>query len=742
MSRFVPNRRAVLLGGGGIGLLIGIGAWRASAISSSLAGTRDSTGVYLDDWIHIGGDGQITLRTGLSEMGQGAATGVATLVAEELGARPDQMTVETGPAAYTFKNVAAGRDFVAPSHGLAQKLDHGFVTSAVTFIVEKLTQQVTGGSSSMRDRYVSARQAGALARILLINAAARKWGLAAADCEAADGQVRHLPSGKVLSFGEIAPLATKEALPQTVPLKPREQWKLIGGKVARVDIPAKINGSAVFGIDVRRKGMLFAAVQHSPVFGGTLKSHDAKKALAMSGVEKVVPLDGAIAVVAATTWQAKRALPALAAVWDVGDKGALSTPEIARRLADSLKNPENITSKGDFAGAQSQAAKTLVSEYHLPYLAHATMEPMNCTVEISDGFVDVWAPTQAQTVTQQAAAKAAGVSASKVRVHTTYLGGGFGRRLQADFVTQAVKVAVAVGRPVQVIWSREEDMQHDFYRTTVLMRMQGGLDAAGVPIALRIAIANQSITGHMYHLKNDGSQFQGAAHLDYDIANQRTDLGTIQANVPVGYWRSVGHSFTAFGIESFIDEMAHAAGRDPLAFRLSLLQHAPRLVALLQLVAQKSGWGTPLAKGEGRGLALHTSFGSAVAEVVEVAVGDNGALKLKRVTAAVDCGTAINPDIVRAQVESAVIYGLSAALFGKITLKDGRVEQQSFPDYDVVHMAQAPQISVHLMPNAHAPGGIGEPGLPPLAPALTNAIFAATGKRIRSLPLMDQGFSA
>ncbi|MDE2115165.1 MAG: xanthine dehydrogenase family protein molybdopterin-binding subunit, partial [Hyphomicrobiales bacterium] len=655
MSRFIPNRRAVLLGGGGIGLLIGIGAWRASAIAPTLAGTRDATGIYLHDWIHIGGDGQITLRTGLSEMGQGAFTGVATLVAEELGVRPNQLTVETGPAAYMFKNVAAGRDFVAPSHGLAQKLDHSFATSAVTFMVEKLTQQITGGSSSMRDRFLSARQAGALARILLINAAARQWSVAPQDCEAVDGQIRHLPTGKALSFGDIAPLATQEPLPQTVTLKPRAQWKLIGGRVDRVDIPAKINGSAVFGIDVRRKGMLFAAVLHSPVFGGKLKSHDAQKALAMSGVTKVVVLEGAIAVVAASTWQAKRALPALAAVWDAGDNGALSTPEIAQRLADSLQNPENILSKGDFAGAQSRAAKTLVSEYHLPYLAHATMEPMNCTVEISDGYVDVWVPTQAQTVTQQAAASAAGVSTSKVRVHTTYLGGGFGRRLKADFVTQAVKIAVAVGRPVQVLWSREEDMQHDFYRPMVLMRLQGGLDAAGVPSALRIAIANQSITGHMYHLKNDESQFQGAAHLDYDIANQRTDLGTISVNVPVGYWRSVGHSFTAFGVESFIDEMANAAGTDPLAFRLSILQHAPRLVALLQLVTQKAGWGTPLPKGEGRGLALHTSFGSAVAEVVEVAVTGNGALKVKRVTAAVDCGTAINPDIVRAQVESAVI---------------------------------------------------------------------------------------
>jgi isoquinoline 1-oxidoreductase beta subunit len=374
------------------------------------------------------------------------------------------------------------------------------------------------------------------------------------------------------------------------------------------------------------------------------------------------------------------------------------------------------------------------------------MEPINCTAEVSADLVEIWAPTQAQTLSVGDAAKAAGVGADKVRLHTTFLGGGFGRRLESDFVVQAVTIAKAVGKPVQALWSREEDLQHDFYRPAALVRAEAGLGADGMPAALRFAVASPSILARMFPpalwLGPDPLEFEGLVALPYAIPNRRVESARVDTAVPVGSWRSVGHSITAFAKESFIDEMAHAAGADPLAYRLSLLAGRPRLAALLRLAADKAGWGAPLAPGQGRGIALHTSFQSAVAEVVEVGVGANGALKVDRVVAAVDCGTIVNPDIVRAQVEGAIVYGLSAALFGKITVKAGRVEQQNFPDYDVVHMAQSPRIEVYLTPSVEPPGGIGEPGLPPLAPALANAIFAATGKRVRSLPIVDQGFTA
>ena len=744
--RLIPSRRAVLIGGAGLGLLVGLGVWRLAAKGPRLAGSTDEAGAFLHDWIHVGADGLVTIRTGFSEMGQGVFTGVATLVAEELGCRLDQIRVETGPASDAFKNIAVGRDVLAPNRGLAEGDPSGFGGATLDFVAEAATQQITGGSSAMADRFVRARQAGALARSLLVAAAARRWGVAPADCAAKDGAVLHAASGRSLGFGDLALAAVKEPPPSSVALKPRAQWTVIGGAVPRFDLPAKVDGSAVYGIDVRRPGMVFAAIANCPVFGGALKRFDAAAAKAMPGVIAVLPAPGGLAVVADSTWRAKRALAAVDIVWDDGPNRALDSAAIAAAMASALDKPKTVAAAGDFSAAYAGAAKTLRAEYALPYLAHATMEPMNCTAEVGPDRVEVWAPTQAQTLSVTAAAKAAGVSEDKVTLHTTYLGGGFGRRLEADFVEQAVTIAKAVGRPVQLLWSREEDMQHDFYRPAALVRMEGGLDAEGKPVAWRLAIANQSILARVFPpatwLATDETQIQGAVALPYAIANRRTDLATIETAVPVGSWRSVGNSITAFAKESFLDEMASAAGADPLAFRLALLADAPRLAALLQRASDEAGWGTPLPAGEGRGIALHTSFGTAVAEVAEVAVGAKGALTVRRVTAAVDCGSVVNPDIVRAQVESAIVYGLSAALFGKITIRDGRVEQQSFPDYDVVHMAQAPKIAVHVVASDAPPGGIGEPGLPPLAPALANAIFAATGRRIRALPLTDQGLSA
>jgi isoquinoline 1-oxidoreductase subunit beta len=669
------------------------------------------------------------------------------LVAEELGCRLDQMRVETGPASSVFKNIAVGRDALAPNHGLAKGPPEGFGGKAFDFVVEIATQQITGGSSTIANGFERGRIVGAVAREMLVGAAAKQWGVPASECAVKDGAVIHAGSKRQLGFGDLAEAAAREAPPTKVALKTREQWTLIGApNVQRVDLPEKVDGSARFGIDVRRPGMLFAAIANCPEFGGALDRLDDAKAVKMPGVVKIVPLDNAVAVVADSTWRAKAALAALQISWKSGPAAKLDSDVIGKSLIAAVGGAGKVEAEGDFAATYASAAKKLSADYTLPYLAHAAMEPVNCTAEVLPDRVEVWAPTQAQTVNVAAAAAAGGVSADKVNLHTTYLGGGFGRRLESDYVIQAVKVAKAVGKPVQVIWSREEDMTHDFYRPAAIVRVEAGLDGAGKPLALRFATASQSIMARMFPpatwLGPDFTQFEGTVGVPYAIANKRSEVAVIDNPIPVGSWRSVGHSITAFAKESFIDEMAHEAGVDSLEFRLSLLGAHPRLTALLKLVADKAGWASPMPKGQGRGIALHTSFHTAVAEIVEVTIGNKGALKVDRVVAAVDCGTMVNPDIVAAQVSGAIIYGLSAALFGKITIKDGRVEQQNFPDYDVVHMAQAPRIEVHLTPSAAPPGGIGEPGLPPLAPALANAIFAATGKRIRSLPLVDQGFVA
>ncbi|HYA73914.1 MAG TPA: molybdopterin cofactor-binding domain-containing protein, partial [Roseiarcus sp.] len=678
--RLRPSRRAVLIGGGALGLLIGVGAWRLSRKRASLAGTLDADGAFLHDWIHVGRDGVVTLRTGLSEMGQGALTGVATLVAEELGCRLEAMRVETGPASDAFKNIAVGRDALAPNHGLAQGEPSGLMGAVIDFVAEAATMQITGGSSTIVDRFTRARRAGAAARAMLVQAAARRWGVEPAQCAVRDGAVVHAASKRSENFGDLALDAAKESPPAQIALKPREEWTLIGAQAtARVDIPEKIDGSAKFGVDVRRPGMLFAAIAHCPTFGGALKSVDEAAASGMPGVVKIVSLPSAVAAVADSTWRAKRALAALKIVWDAGPAATLDSAAIAGSLAQAIERAGKAEAEGDFAAAYASAPKKLVADYSLPYLAHATMEPMNCTAEVGADFVEVWAPTQAQSDAVAAAAKAAGVGADKVRLHTTYLGGGFGRRLESDTVAEAVRLAKVVGKPVQVLWSREEDIQHDFYRPAALVRAEGGLDATGRPTALRFAIASQSILARVYPAMTwigpDPTQVEGAVGAPYAISGKRVDVIAVDNAVPVGPWRSVGHSITAFAKESFIDEMAHEAGADPLAFRLAMLADEPRLAALLRLAADKAGWGTSLGAGRGRGIALHASFQSAVAEIVEVSIGAANALRVERVIAAVDCGTIVNPDIVRAQIEGAIVFALSAALFGKITIRGGRVEQ-------------------------------------------------------------------
>ena len=537
----LTTRRSVLVGAGALGLLIGVGAWRLTAKGRTLAGTRDASGAFLNDWIHVDRDGIVTLRTGQSEMGQGAFTGVATLVAEELGCRLDQMRVETGPASSVFKNIAVGRDALAPNHGLAKGPPQGFGGKVFDFVVEAATQQITGGSSTIANGFDRARIVGAVAREMLIGAAAKQWGVAASECTVKDGAVIHAGSNKQLGFGDLAEAAAKETPPGSVSLKPREKWTLIGTpKTARVDIPEKVDGSARYGIDVRRPDMLFAAIANCPEFGGALDDpiigmgllisggdvplRKSDWVMRMPGVVTVVSLENAIAVVANSTWRAKAALAALKISWKSGPAAKLGSEAIGKSLIAAVGGAGKVEAEGDFATAYAGAAKKLAADYTLPYLAHAAMEPVNCTAEVLPDRVEVWAPTQAQTVNVAAAAAAAGVSADKVNLHTTYLGGGFGRRLKSDYVVQAVKVAKAVGKPVQVIWSREEDMTHDFYRPAAIVRVEGGLDGAGKPVALRFATASQSIMARMFPpatwLGPDFTQFEGTVSTQYAIPKQ------------------------------------------------------------------------------------------------------------------------------------------------------------------------------------------------------------------------------
>jgi isoquinoline 1-oxidoreductase subunit beta len=742
----VIDRRQFFVAAGAAGLVLGFGLpWRgapARAAEPASAGT-------LSAFLRIAPDGVVTIFTGRSEMGQGAFAGLATLVAEELDCDWRMVAVETGPAADAFKNVFGGKEMLTFGHAEPDP-DAGMLGRAmdwaVTGIAAAATEQFTGGSSSIRDGFERYRRAGAVARAMLIAAAAKEWGVEPAACSAVSGVVTHGTSGRRMGYGELAAKAALLPPPAEVALKPRSAWTLIGRKSARPDLPAKIDGSAVFGIDVRRPGMLFAAVANCPVFGGRLKSFDATPVLKMPGVKAVQAVPGGLAVVADSTWRAKSGLAALRAEWEEGPDGGSSSEAVEQRLRQALDGSMKTgVAQGDPGRVLAAATRTITAEYRLPYLAHATMEPMNCTAEVTADGVDIWTPTQVQTRAVKTAADAAGVSASKVRLHTTYLGGGFGRRAEVDQIAQAVSLAKATGKPVQVLWSREEDMRHDFYRPMVVSRAAAALDAQGLPVAMTHRIAAQSVTARIFPpilwLGPDQGIYEGLEEIGYAIPDRSVEYVTPEAPVPVGPWRSVGNSYTAFIKECFLDEIAHQGGVDPVELRRRLLSVRPRIRAVLDLAAEKSGWGKALPPGQGRGIALHLSFGSIVAETAEVEVASDGRLKIKRIVAAVDCGTVINPDVVEAQIQGGVVFGLTAALFGKITVEKGRVREANFPDYEMLRLAQMPPIDVYLVASEAAPGGIGEPGTPPIAPALANAIFAATGKRIRSLPLADQGFT-
>jgi len=665
-------------------------------------------------WLRIGPDGWVTVMVDRSEMGQGVDTALPMLVAEELDADWKRIRVEHAPP---------GKEYVNPMFGL----------------------QGTGGSTSVRAAFKPLREAGAKARAMLVSAAAAEWGVDAGGLRTEKGQVIG-PDGKRLSYGALADKAATMPVPETVALKDPKDWKIIGTSVGRLDLVSKVTGRAGFGIDATAPGMLTALVARPPVFGGKVKSFDAAAAKASPGVKDVVQIGSGVAVVADTYWNAKKGRDALKVVWDEGALAKTSSESIRAQFV-SLANRPGVTARsdGNAAGALAKGAKKIEAVYEVPYLAHACMEPMNCAAHVRADGVTIWAPTQYQwglgLGAQGIASKLTGLPEDKVEVHTTYLGGGFGRRFELDFVIEAVEVSKAVHAPVKVVWSREDDIQHDFYRPSTYNKLAAALDEAGAPIAWTHKIVGPSIFSRFEAVFGpmpkgiDGSSVEAAVDMPYLVPNVKVDWVRADVGVPVGFWRSVGNSQNAFIVESFVDELAHAAGKDPFEFRRGLLEKHPRHKAVLELAAEKSGWGQPLPAGRARGIALQESFGSMVAQVAEVSVSPENKVKVHRIVCATDCGTVVNPDIVVAQMESAIVYGLSAALSGEITIKDGRVVQTNFNDYPVLRMHEMPVVEVHLVKSTEPPGGVGEPGTPPAAPAVCNAIFAATGKRVRRLPI-------
>jgi isoquinoline 1-oxidoreductase beta subunit len=681
-----------------------------------------------DAWVRIAPDGAVTLMLAKTEMGQGAMTALPMILAEELDVDFSKVTVEQAlcnPAWY----------------------EHG-----------------TGGSASVKDSFVPLRQAGAAARAMLVGAAAEKLKVDPATLKTDKGFVVG-PSGQRLSYGELVEAASKRPLPdfKTVPLKDPASFAIVGQSLPRVDIPPKVDGSARYGMDVRVPGMLYAVIARCPAFGGKAAKHSAEAAKAVPGVKHVVEIpptgaDGAfapggIAVVAETTYAAIEGRKALGVEWDAGPNAGESTAGLRKAMEQLVSAAgKSCRDEGDCDAVLARAGnKKIEAVYELPFTAHACMEPMNATVHVKPDGVEAWLSTQASDWPQGVIAKIAGVKPEQVKVHTTLLGGGFGRKYHADYAAEAAQVSKAVQAPVQVVWTRDDDIQHDFYRPMSMHRLSGALDDAGKPLAWHHRMSSTAIAALWEPEKGkpEASEIGGAVNLPYAFPNLRMEYALAKTAVPVMWWRSVENSLTAFVNESFMDELAHLAGQDPLKFRLALLAEprkikfpedstsvleTERLKGVLELAAAKAGWGTPLPAGRGRGIACHFSFDSYCAEVAEVSVV-KGAIKVDRIVAAVDCGRVVHPDGVAAQVEGGVAYALSAALKGAITIKDGRCEQSNFHDFQVLRMPEMPKVEVHLVKSAAPPTGVGEPGLPPVAPAVMNAVFAATGKRLRRLPV-------
>jgi isoquinoline 1-oxidoreductase subunit beta len=705
----LSRRQALKLGvTAGGGLLIGF------VLPNFIAGGRVVAAETFQPnaFIRIARDGSVTLIMPYVEMGQGTYTSVPMLIAEELEVALDQVRLEHA--------AADEKHFANPLLGGIQG---------------------TGGSTTIRATWEPMRKAGATARTMLITAAATQWGVDPASCYAANGEVIHRASGRRSSYGLLVDRAATLPVPEKVSLKEPRDFKLIGTPAKRLDTAAKVTGATVYGIDARPAGVKIATLAQCPVFGGKLKEVDETAAMAVNGVRQVVRLDDAVAVIGDHMGAAKKGLAALNAQWDAGRYGDVSSEAILRELKNATGQPAAIAqSVGDVDQVLTKASKWLEATYQVPFLAHAAMEPMNCTVEVRRDACEVWVGTQVCARAQAAAAQASGLPLDKVTVHNHFIGGGFGRRLEIDGITRAVQIAMHVKGPVKVIWTREEDIQHDMYRPYWFDRFSAGLNAQGRPIAWHHRFAGSSILARWlppaFQNGLDPDSSDGAIHLAYEIPNFKVEYARVEPpGIPTAFWRSVGPSHNVFAVESFMDELAAAARQDPIAYRSALLEKAPRAKRVLELAAEKAAWGQRLPEGIGRGVSLQFVFGTYMAQVAEVEVRADSPVRVRRVVCALDCGSIVNPDTISAQVEGAVIFGLSAALFGKITIQNGKVQQGNFHDYRVLRMNETPAIETHIVPSSEPPGGIGEPGTSAVMPAVVNAIFSATGKRLRQLPI-------
>src|ERR1700674_599385 len=694
----------------GGGLLIGfttgpsIGAADAA---QSVAGPPFTPNAF----ISIGSDGQVVLIMPYVEMGQGTYTSIPMLIAEELEVDLKDVRLEHAP----------------PNEKL-----YGNPLLGV---------QATGNSNAIRGAWQPLRQAGAAARTMLVAAAAKRWNVDPASCRAQSGEVLHAATGRRIKYGELAADAAGLPVPEGVALKRPEEFNLIGTAAKRLDTPAKVNGTAVYGIDARPPGVKIATLAQSPVFGGRVKRVDDAAAKAVKGVRQIVQLDDAVAVVADHMGAAKKGLAALTVEWDDGPHAKLDTQAIAAELKQATLNPGAVAeTSGDVDRAMAGAVTKVEASYQVPFLAHATMEPMNCTVHVRQDGCEVWVGNQAIARAQAAAAKVTGLPLDKVVVHNHLIGGSVGGRLEIDGVTRAVEIAKQVDGPVKVVWTREEDIQHDMYRPTFFDRFSAGLDAKGMPVAWNHRFAGSSILARCFPpgFNNglDPDTTEGAIDLTYALPNLHVEYVRVEPpGIPTAFWRSVGPSHNVFVTESFMDELAAAAKQDPVAYRRALLDKAPRAKAVLELAAEKAGWGKPLPERVGRGVSVQFVFATYLAQVAEVEVSKDGSVRVRRVVCAVDCGTVVNPDTVRAQIQSAIMFGVTAALHGEITLKDGRVEQTNFDTYQMLRINEAPAIEVHIVQSFEPPGGMGEAGTSAIVPAVTNAIFAPAGKRLRKLPV-------
>lgn len=688
------------------GLILGFTLPGATRLAEAQAA---NTPAQINAFLKIAANNDVTIVCGLSEMGQGVHTAIPMILADELDADWRRVRVEQAPVDQAFNNPI-------------------------------FNMQATGGSTAVRGHWEPMRKVGATARAMLVTAAAEQWQVNAAECRTENGFVVH-KSGKRASYGSLAARAAKLTPPADVALKNPSQFKIIGKSgIKRLDTPAKVNGTAKYGIDVYLPDMLTAVIARPPVLGAKVVSVDDAKAKAIKGVRQVVQIPSGVAVLADGYWQAKLGRDALDIKWDLGANAKLSSDDVTKMLREGANAGGKVgRNEGDVKAVSG--AKMVEAEYEAPYISHSCMEPLNCTSWVKGDSVEIWAGTQSQGPSRGILAQVASVQPANVKVNTMYLGGGFGRRFAPDPVIDSTVLSKMTGKPVKLVYSREDDTRGYYYRPASVTKFQGGVDASGKLVSFNAVVASPSImqgSGFMKIPENGVDHFavEGIEDFPYNVPNIHVEYAQKEPGAQVWFWRSVGHSQNSFFCESFVDELAHAAGKDPYEFRRAMLDKQPRYKAVLEMAAEKAGWGKPLPAGVHRGIAVVFSFGSWVAEVAEISMQPNGLPKVHRVVAAIDCGQVVNPDIVRRQVESSIVYGLTAALYGKLTFKDGGIEQSNFHDYQMLRMPEMPRVEVHIVPSTDKPGGVGEPGTPPLAPAVANAMFAATGKRVRKLPFI------